>query len=747
MAEIFETIDVAIEIDGTPFVVDEATLHEGVSEIGQLAAAIAREEGLPEPADLVGKTAAFSIVLRNSPVRRHYHGVVVEAVRRADAAGRPLVDLVVAPRLWRLTQRSDCRIFQALSVPEIVQQVLAAAGVPEPDQAWALGQSYEPRPQCSQYRETDFAFVSRLLAEEGIIFAVTHDEGVDKVLFTDDDAGHGDIQPNVIPFDGLTGFDVTKPQVMWLTRRHAVKTDKVFLRDYDFTRPKYQLESELEGTDEGPHALEVYRFPGRFTDEGAGARHAKALLHAMQAERDVLSGETSVMTFKPGHRFTIDEHPYDGFNQEWMVVSIETEARGTASFHETDVKRDFLCRFTAVPTATTVYKAPRREVMATVPGTQTVFVTGPSGSEIHPDEHGRIKARFLWDRTDPRDDTSSHWIRTEQPNTPDSMLLPRVGWEVSLRYFDGDVDRPMVFGRLYNALAPPPYKLPDGKARSALQTATSPGDGSSNELRFDDSGGGEEMYVNASKDLTINVGNNMTMTIGNNEVRSIGANVSVAITNTLEVMIGANQSLSVGGNQEMKVETFMLDDVGADHSLSIAGDRDLKVGGDHKFMVGGSQTKKVGGMQVDLVVGTVQEKVDGSLTHDVGAALVELVTANRDFTVAGSRTENVGAAKVVVTKGGRGVEVGGSLTTMVAGAIVNKVKGDKSQKAGGPYTDLVAGAQIVKADNVTFEGENLVAVVMGASVLIVSKPAILLAGTSVKWDGETKDTAILIVDN
>jgi type VI secretion system secreted protein VgrG len=634
-----------------------------------------------------------------------------------------------------------------MSVPDIVKRVLSEGGVPEGDQVWTLSQSYEPRPQCSQYRETDFAFVSRLLAEEGIVFSITHDEGSDKVLFTDDDKGFGDIKPSTVPFDGLQGFDILKPQVMWLSRRHAVKTDKVFLRDYDFTRPKYQLQTELEGTDEGPHALEVYRYPGRFVDEGAGGRHAKALLHSMQAERDVLSGETSLMSFKTGHRFTIEEHPYEGFNQEWMVVSIETEARTTASFHEGDVKRDFLCRFTAVPTASTVYKAPRREAMATVPGTQSAFVTGAAGSEIHPDEHGRIKARFLWDRTDPQDDTSSFWIRTEQPNTPDSMFLPRVGWEVSLRYFDGDVDRPMCFGRLYNALAPPPYKLPDGKARSSIQTATSPGGGSSNELRMDDSGGSEEMFVNASKDLTIKVGNNMSMTIGNNEVRTIGANSSLAVTNTLETVVGANQSLMVGANQEMKVETFMLDDVGADHSLKIGGNRDMKVGGDHKFAVGGSQTKSVGGMQVDLVVGTVQEKVDGSMTHEVGAALIELVTNNRDFTVAGSRTENVGAAKVVVTKGGRGVEIGGSLTTMVAGAIVNKVKGDKSQKAGGPYTDLVAGAQIIKADNVTFEGESLVAVVMGASVLIVSKPAILLAGTSVKWDGETKDTAILIVDN
>jgi type VI secretion system secreted protein VgrG len=741
----FETIDLDIDIDGTVYEVERADLAEGISEVGVLLCDITLVGGPPDPASLMGLTAAFQIKLRNTPVVRQFNGVVVSAVRKSDADGRPFVRTEIVPRAWRLTKRTNCRIFQEMTVQDIVTQVLDEAGVR--DYAWTLGESYSPREYCCQYRESDWDFVMRLLSEEGIIVSVSHHDNIDEVLFTDDGAGFGDLEPAILPFVTLQGFDTLRPQVTNLRRTTTVVSDKVFTKDYDPERPKYELKTESESVDDGEHSLEIYRYPGRFIDEGEGERKAKALLHSVQATRDEVSGELSLLTVTPGFRFTVEGHPHEAFNTELMLVSMRVGTKDRTSSTSDDARRDYECQFRAVPTARGPYKAPRRRPTKWVPGTQTVFVTGAAGSEIHPDDKGRIKARFLWDRTDPSDDNSSRWIRTEQPNTPDSMLMPRVGWEVSVRYRDGDIDEPLCMGRLYNALAPPPYKLPDDKVRSSMQTATSPGDGSSNELRMHDGAGAEEVYVNASKDLTINVGNSMTLNIGNNEERTIGSNHNLAISNTLQCTVGGNQSITVKGGQDVSVETFMLDDVGGDHSLTIGGARDLKVGGDHKFTVDGSQTKEVSGNQTDLVVGAVEEKCDADWKHDVGAALVELTCGNRDITVAGNKTETIGALKAIVTKGGRGTEIAGNLTLKVAGAIINRVKGDRSETAGGTYTDLVAGAQIIKAKNITFEGESLVAVVMGASTLIVSSPAILLAGTSVKWDGETKDAGALILDN
>ncbi len=741
----FETINTHIEVDGEVFDLVRATIRESISEISLLECEVTLPGGPPEPSALLAKPARFEVKRLLGLDERALSGVVIEAVRSMDADGRPLTRMLVAPKLWRTTKRFNCRIFQELTTQDIVSQVLDEAGVT--DYEWNLTGSYAPRNYCVQYRESDYAFISRLLAEEGIIFCITHDDGADKVVFGDEGTGFGDVSPAVVPFVSLQGFESAEASVTDLERQRRVVSDKVFVRDYDFERPQYKLEKTVESGDDGAHALEVYRFPVRANDDATAERYANALLNAIQATRDTITGETSLLTMKPGYRFTIEQHPYEAFNKEWLVVHMDTRARETKSFHEGAGTRDYECRFVAVPTDATIYKAPRRPLSRIVPGAQTAITTGPAGSEIHPDEYGRVKVRFHWDRSGKTDDTSSCWLRTEQPNTPDSMLLPRVGWEVSVRYNEGDVDRPQCFGRFYNGVSRPPYALPDHKARSALQTATSPGDGSSNELRFDDSAGAEEMYINASKDLTINVGNNMTLSIGNNEQRTIGSNHILAVTNSVASNVGVNQTVEVGSNQTLTVETFMVDDVAGDHELTIGGKRDLKVGGDHKYTVSGNQTKEVGSNQIDLVVGAVEEKCDGNWTHEVGAALVELTAANRDFIVAGNRTENVGAVKLVATKGGRGVEIGGTLTTKVAGAIVHKVKGDKTDKAGGAFTDLVAGAQIVKADNVTFEGESLVAVVMGASVMVVSAPVVMLAGTSVKWDGVTKDVAALILDN
>ena len=748
MAEHTETIDVVIEVGGSEYLLLTSNIDEAVSHIGSLRCELTGlDERAPDPLSLIGKKVKYAIVLRNSGARREFNGVVVEAVRCMDATHRPLVRVVVTPRLWRLSKRTDCRIFQEMAVPDIIKQVCTDAGVPEGDQEWKLNGNYAPRTYCCQYRESDFDFIMRLMVEEGIIFAILHQDGSDKVVFTDDGSGVGDVAPKTLPFRTLMGFDPMLPEVMNLKRRRSVRSDKVSLRHYDFERPKYKLEASKEGVDDGEKTLEVYRYPGRFIEDADGERLAQALLDAIQSQRDVMSGDTTTLSLRPGHRFVVEQHPFEEFNQEWMVVSMDTVARNTAEFQQDNPGRDFMCDFTAVPTGSTCYKAPRRPVTSQVVGIHTAFTTGPGGSEIHPDEYGRVKMRFHWDRSDPSDDKSSCWVRTEQPNTPDSMLLPRVGWEVTVRYGDGDVDAPVCFGRLYNALAPPPYGLPAAKARSSLQTATSPGDGSSNELRMDDSGGAEEMFINASKDLTINVGNNMTLSIGNNETREIGSNHTLAVTNSVHVTVGSNQTFAIGGDQEVKVETFMLDDIGGDHSLTIGGNRDLKVGGDHKRTVTGNAGQQVDGSEFDLVVGKVEEKVDGNWEHSVGLGLLEMTGGNRSYKVVGNRTEKTGLAKIVATNGGRGVEIGGNLTTKVAGAIVNSVKGDKSNKAGSTYTEVVAGAQIVKAKDVTYEGESLVAVVMGASTLIVSSPAIMLAGTSVKWDGATKDSALLIVDN
>ncbi|MBI4704938.1 MAG: type VI secretion system tip protein VgrG [Deltaproteobacteria bacterium] len=752
-----DTIGIEVEIDGAEVRALWCVIEEALSELPCVRLEVSLPEGgAPEPTAIVGKKLALRLRRIGddaSPVRC-FGAVVVEATRSADKDGRPTTAVVAAPRLWRLGKRADCRVFRDSTVPDILQSVLQGAGAS--DVETRLGESYPARPYTVQYRETDLCFVLRLCAEEGIWLLVRHDEdGRDTVVLGDDPAGLGPLAgQSTLPYAETYGFAGPTQRVMWVAEQHEVRTDKVMLRDYDLLQPKVPVDGRAVGKDEGPKALELYDYPARSFAAPTAQRYAQVLLDGLQCERDVVSGETTALTLAPGLRFAIEGHPYAVLDQEYLAVRVRTEARARRSFHHDQGRtttgeggegRDFVCRFEAIPTARSAFRPPRRERASTVAGAQTAMTAGPG--EIHVDEHGRVKVKFHWDRVSPDDGSSSDWARTSQVPLGGSMLLPRVGWEVSVRHLEGDADRPVVFARMYNALAMPPYGLPGGAARSAVQTATTPGGGTSNEVRFDDSKGGEQMFFNASKDATIAVENNTTESIGNDQTRSVGSNRTVEITNSLTSTVGASQASTVGANQTVSVETFMVESVAADHSLDIGGNRTMMVGGDHRHNVTGASSLEVGNVSADVVIGAVGESVLGNMTHQVGTALAELTASDRSIVVGGVRNETTGAVKAVIAFGGRGVEVGGAFTQQVAGAILNKIDADRAEKAGALFTEVAAGAQIVKADKVVFEADGLLAVVMGASTLTLLPALIAVAGTSIKLDGDAAESAALVIDN
>lgn len=704
-----------------------------------------------DPATLIGKKAQLTVTRGDGGVERAFFGIVVGANRSTsrDDDVRTL-QLTVAPRLWRCGKRADCRTFQEKSTVDIVKDVLERAGVLDMD--WQLIGSYAPRVYCNQYRETDLDFVRRLLAEEGIVFFVAMADGKDTVTFTDDPKGVGDIAgESTLPFVQGGGMDAPRDSVTSIEQTLRVRSDKVFVRDYDPAKPKVFVEGQGEGTDDGAHALEVYSYPVRTTDKSVAERYAKVLLESMQGERDVVTGRTHTLGMLPGHRFVLEGHPYEPLNQEYLVLAVEcsgSEPRLGAGERAAAARREtYRCHFTAIPTKKSKLRPPRLAPARTVPGLQTAITTGPPGEEIHTDAGGHTKAQFHWDRLGTRDDKSSCWMRVSQATANGGLLLPRMKWEVTVLCNEGDVDRPIVMGRVCNAETPPPYALPAGKSRSALQTATTPGGGSTNEFRTDDTKGKEEMFFNASKDMSIDVKNNTTESVTNNQTREIGANHKLEITNSLTAGVGANQTVQVGGNQKLAVSTFAADEVGGAHTLSVGGNRDMKIGGDHKREVAANSSLTVNGMSIDLVVGSVSESTLASHTHDVGAALVEMTAADKSVLVGAARNETTGAAKIIVTKAGRAVEVGGPMSQQVAGAIIAKVKGDQSASSGATYTEIAAGAQVIKATNITFEGETMLSVVMGASTITLMPAMIAVAGVSVKLDGDAGESAAMIIEN
>ena len=746
MSDYLDTVDPTISIDGAPFRVLGYVVREALSEISTLTCEVIEDDvETKNPAALIGMRAEFSLERSEMGDERTFVGQIVRAERHPDNNDVRTLRLIVAPVPWVLTKRHDCRVFQNLSVVDIAKEVLSAAAIPDDKQDWQIAGTHNEREYLVQYRETDFDFLQRILSEEGIYWAVHFVDGNDVIQFSDKPNGTGEIDATPLPhYDIMGGIDKMEC-VTRVTQRLTVAPDKASLRDYNYENPAAKVEATLESTDEGEHALEVYDYPARCTETADAERLAQVLLDELQARRTTVEGYTGVLGMKVGLRFTIEEHPYSPLNQEYTIIGVDIEGNTPRIDATVEYRSKYSCRFTAIPSANTC-APPRRARAADIVGLQTTFTTGPPGEEIHVNEAGEVTIRYHWDRLGTDDEKSSLPVRTRQAQNGDSMLLPRMKWEVATTHLEGDPDQPLVMARMYNGTTPPPYNLPEECSMSSLQTATTPGGGSVNEMRMGDSAGAEEMYFNASKDMTVDVKNNTTESVGNNHTHSIGSNHSKNVTNSSTISVGSNQTVKVGGNQEISVETRMQDEVAGDHTLDIGGNRDMKVGGDHKRDVGGDSKHEVGGRRIDLVVGSVTDDTLGAYQHDVGAALIDVTVNDRSLQVKGSISETAGAAKIIYAKGGRGVEVGTTMTQKVAGAIINLAT-DRVEKAKGTYTEIAAGAHLVKSKNITVEADTVLTIVMGASTLTLLPALVAIAGISVKLDGDVSDLAVLVIDN
>jgi type VI secretion system secreted protein VgrG len=744
-------VQASIVVAGKTYRVFRYAIHEQLSEVSSLVCALAKEEeDPPEASALFDQPAVFTLKNDNGGEKRTFVGTVVRARRSEEASeASALIELHVAPKAWCMSRRADCRTFQKMTVVDIVKQVLTDAGVDKSN--WKTSGTYAPRDYTVQYRETDLAFIQRLLSEEGIYFSIEHDDSAATIVFGDDPTGFGPTAgPATLAFRASFGqYEVGIQGVVTdVARAQQARSDKTCLRDYDFEKPKLKLESTAK-TDKAD--AEVYVWPGRFTDKKVGDRLAQVLLDSLRVDGDVVTGQTPVLSLLAGTRFSIDEHPYTPLNQEYLVVGVDLDGHdellGPGGKKELRGSSWGGCWFRAIPTKTQAYRPPRRVREQFVAGAQTAITTGPPSEEIHTDKDGRVTVQFHWDRLGKNDDKSSMWMRTSQLPTGGSMLLPRMKWEVAVRYLEGDVDRPMVMARMYNTSTPPPYKLPDHKGKSSIQTATSPGGGSSNEIRMCDDKGSEEMMMNASKDMSVDVGNNATESIKANLTRVVGSNHNLGITDSFSSSVGASQVVTVSGKQDVHVQTFMVDQVTGNHTLAIGGARSMKVGGDHKREITGDSTLNANSMSIDLVVGAVNEHGLANYKHHVGAALVEMTAGSRSVTVTGNRSENATLAKVIYTPAGVSVDVTGTLTQKVAGLIYRKTDADLAETSAANFTDLAAGAQLMKATDITIEGETSVTLVMGASVISLTKMTVAIAGVSIKLDGEVIDTGALIVVN
>ncbi len=598
--------------------------------------------------------------LHNDAKTRHFDALVAEVRQLPADATAERYHLVLRPWLWWLTLASNNRVFQNLSTSDIVTTIFKAHGFT--DFTLKLTGSYTPREYCVQYGETDFAFVSRLLEEEGIFWFFTHEDGKHTLVLGDSN----DAFP-IIPNGPKVNY---LGQQMGERELHGIRSGQVCMQavagvyqatDYEFTTPTTSLYSQAEAV-AGPRSM--YEHPGSYNAKARGDALTKQRVDGLRSQEKRFVGESDCRWLVPGHWFTLAGHDDASLNIDWVVMSVTHEAS-----HE-----NYRNHFEAIPKATPF--RPARTTPKPRMHTQTALVVGKSGEEIWTDEYGRIKLQFPWDRDGKNDEASSCWVRVVLPWSGKGFgmqFVPRIGQEVIVTFIDGDPDRPLVTGCVYNGDNALPYALPANQTQSGIKTQSSKGGGGFNELRFEDKKDAEEVFLQAQKDLKINVLNDATATVGHDET------LTVQNARTRTVKEGDETVTLEKGKRSVTIQT------GSD-SLDVKDSRTVKVGADQTHSTGGNYNHTVTGNYNLTVDGNLTIKVTGTLTLQSGGSFA--IKSGADLAAEAGTSISQKAGTSLSNQAGTSLEnkAGTTLTNDAGISLMNKAAAEQTVDGGGMLT-------------------------------------------------------------
>jgi type VI secretion system secreted protein VgrG len=624
---------------------------------------VSEDKGLDFSA-VVGKGATVTLSL-NDGTKHYFHGVVARFMQEDTDERLTTYHAELRPWLWQLTLTADCRIFQNKSVPDIITSLFDELGFT--DYKNSLTKSYTARDYCVQYNETAFDFVSRLMEDEGIFYFFEHEDGKHTLVLADDASAH-----QTCP--GLSDGARYRASAIEHTDDHAVTrlrieqqvvTGKFAHDDFNFETPSTDLKVEAAG--EGP--LRVYEYPGGFLKKDAGESRANLRLESHEHPKKTLRGEGHVRAFAAGYKFDLKEHYRDDANSSYVLRAVShaaTQERYTNSFE-------------AYP-ADTPFRPPRVTPRPVIAGVQTAIVTGKSGEEIWTDKYGRVKVQFHWDQKGKSDENSSCWIRVDQGwagKRWGGIFLPRIGQEVVVSFEEGDPDRPLVTGAVYNAEQVVPYTLPDEQTKSTVKTNSSKGGAGFNEIRFEDKKDSEEVYLHAQKDHNIVVENDRTKKVLNKETNTVKSDRSTTIQegNDTYVVAKGNRTFQVQtGNETYEVKGTRDLTVTGNETHTDKADYTQKVTGNYKLEVTGNYELKVTGNVTINVTGSAAFKSTGAMSHETQAAMsnkgLSVATeAQTSLTNKGLSITNE-AQTAITNKGNASATVESSGVTQIKGSLV-----------------------------------------------------------------------------
>ncbi|WP_313054561.1 type VI secretion system Vgr family protein [Pseudomonas lopnurensis] len=568
------------------------------------------------------------------PSGKGVHGIIY-SIEQGDS-GKRLTHYAISlrPVLAYLDQSVDQRIFQHLTAPQIIAEVLEDHGLLDgTDYRFHLGPYvYPERDYCVQYDESDLHFIQRLCEEEGISFHFQHSEDGHTLVFGDDASVFPRLDP--LNYRQDTGLAADHEVVRAFGVRLETRSTHATWRDYDFEQPRLRMEADYRS--EFSPALEVYDYPGRFTDRTRGKHLARRSLERLRSDYELAEGKSDAH-LACGHFLALTAHPRQQWNDLWLLTEVIHEGKQPQVLEESatrDTRPDdgfqqgYRNHFLATPWDIP-FRPPLKHPKPRVLGSQTAVVTGPAGEEIHCDPYGRVKVQFHWDREGERNDKSSCWLRVSSSwagNAYGGVAIPRVGMEVLVTFLEGDPDQPLVTGCLYHAEHVVPYALPANKTKSVFKTLSSPGGDGYNELRIEDRAGAEQIYIHAQRDWDQNIEHDQKIRVGHERHDTVEANAYSELQaeehrtthGDRRSEVKASDHLTVGDSQHVQIGSGQFVETG-DEIHYYAGDKVVIDAGLELTASGGGSFLKLDPGGITLSGATIDINSGGAPGNGSGA--------------------------------------------------------------------------------------------------------------------------------
>ena len=706
-----------------------------------------------DPLKMLGDKVALA--METADGTRHFHAYIsafefrgpIELPLTVNAEAVPQFEytIIARPWLWFLTRSADCRVFQQLKVPEIIDKIFEKyPGLVKKQ----LQGEYLPWEYCVQYRETDFNFVSRLMEQEGIFYYFAHEKAEHRLMLVDLHGPTTDVKHKLVYVPGERAGRMDKECVREWCVASEVQPGAYAIKDYDFkkpTAPQLSLVKRPYKHEQGD--LEVFDYPGEFDTSGEGDAYVRFRLDELRTQFETVHAQCNVRAMAAGDVFELTNPEQAGAAAKTKFLVTEASFELSAGVEHESPGPSYSCSFSCIRAAEQ-FRPKRSTHKPRVRGPQTATVVGPDGAELHTDNYGRIKVHFHWDRHSKDDKESSCWVRVSHPWAGKNfgfVAVPRIGQEVVVDFLEGDPDRPLVTGRVYNQDNMPPWELPANATQSGVLSRSSKGGayGNANALRFEDKKGSEQVWLHAEKNQDIEVENDethwvghdrkktidhdettlvkhdRTETVDNNETITIHGQRTETVDKDETITIHQNRKETVDQNETITIHGGRTETVDKNESITIHGGRTEKVDKDESITIDGGRTEKVAKDESITISGGRTEKVSKNESIGIDGGRTETVGKDESITIKGGRTESVAKDESVTITGGRNVSVGKDDALKVGKNLVIDAGDSVTIKTGSASISMKKdGTIVIKGKDITIDGSGKINVKAGGDVVI-----------------------------